>query len=89
MKLQDEAPFHMTVSQDFWLLWLIAVPLTVIVMVIWRVWYMDARGRLVDEIPQSAPGYMGWKTLKQTIRRDKEQEKGQYKVAAREVMPDV
>lgn len=73
MKLQDDKPYRITVSQDFWLLWVIAVPLTVIVMVIWRVWYMDARGRLVDEIPQRPDderGYMGWKTLKQTLQRE-------------------
>ncbi|KAJ4369723.1 hypothetical protein N0V83_005486 [Neocucurbitaria cava] len=89
MKLQDEAPFHMKVSQDFWLLWLIAVPLTVVVMVIWRVWYMDARGRLVDEIPPSAPGYMGWNTLKQTLRRESGKEKEQYTVTTREVTSGV
>lgn len=83
MKLQEEPPYHIKVSQDFWLLWLIAVPLTVIVVVIWRVWYMDARGRLVDEIAQGEPGYMGWKTLKQTMRRENQKDEGQYRVAAR------
>lgn len=37
MKLQEDGPFHITVSQDFWLLWVIAVPLTIIVMAFWRV----------------------------------------------------
>ncbi|KAF1844803.1 uncharacterized protein K460DRAFT_285040 [Cucurbitaria berberidis CBS 394.84] len=88
MKVQDEAPFHITVSQDFWLLWLIAVPLTGIVMIVWRVWYMDARGRLVDDIPQGKPGFMGWKTLKQTLRRQNETQNGHHKVTARKA-PDV
>ena len=31
MELQEEQPHHITVSRDFWLMWIIAVPLTVIV----------------------------------------------------------
>lgn len=89
MKLQDEAPFHMKVSQDFWLLWLIAVPLTVVVLVIWRVCYMGARERLVDNMPRSAPGYLGWNTLKQTLRGENGKEKGQYTITTREVTSDV
>jgi Mg2+ and Co2+ transporter CorA len=82
MQLQEEKPHHLTVSRDFWLMWIIAVPLTILVIVIWRVWYRDARGRLVDEIPprsKSEHGYMGWKELRQTtlkkryaVRTDKE-----------------
>ena len=66
MKLKDEAPFSLTVSRDFWLMWIIAIPLTVIVLVVWRVWYMDARGRLIDELPPRVEGernFMGWKTV--------------------------
>jgi len=66
MKLDGEAPFHMRVSQDFWLLWITAVPLTFIVIGIWRVWYWDARGRLVDELPprgKGERGWLGWKTV--------------------------
>ncbi|KAF9701755.1 hypothetical protein EKO04_000282 [Ascochyta lentis] len=66
MRLDENAPFHMHVSQDFWLLWIIAVPLTVIVTVIWRVWYYDARGRLIDELPprgKGERGWLGWKTM--------------------------
>jgi Mg2+ and Co2+ transporter CorA len=65
IKLDEDAPFHIRVSQDFWLLWIIAVPLTVIVIVIWRVWYHDARGRLVHELPprkKGERGWLGWKT---------------------------
>ncbi|KAH7392943.1 hypothetical protein BKA66DRAFT_547318 [Pyrenochaeta sp. MPI-SDFR-AT-0127] len=92
MKIQEDAPFRITVSRDFWLLWVIAVPLTVIVMVIWRVWYLDARGRLVDQLPprpSGKHGYMGWKTLPQTLRRENEKEKGQCTIATREVRSDV
>jgi Mg2+ and Co2+ transporter CorA len=74
MQIQEEAPYHITVSRDFWLMWLIAVPLTIVVVVIWRVWYRDARGRLVDEIPPRAKderGYMGWKELRQAMLKDR------------------
>ena len=54
MKLDEYAPFHVRVSQDFWLLWIIAVPLTVIVVLIWRIWYNNARVRLIDELPPQA-----------------------------------
>jgi Mg2+ and Co2+ transporter CorA len=67
MKTEDGPGHHITVSQDFWLLWLIAVPLTIVVLVIWRVWYTDAKGRLVGEIPREAERYMGWKTLRHTV----------------------
>jgi len=81
MKLQDEWPHHITVSQDFWLMWVIAVPLTLAVLLIWRVWYMDARHRLIDgvEKKQGEHGFMGWRTLPQTLRR----------VKARKSVPDV
>ncbi|KAJ4357070.1 hypothetical protein N0V95_002808 [Ascochyta clinopodiicola] len=51
IRLDEDAPFRIHVSQDFWLLWVIAAPLTVTVVLIWRVWYHDARGRLTDELP--------------------------------------
>lgn len=51
MKVEDEPGHRITVSRDFWLLWLIAAPLTIVVIVVWRVWYADAKGRLIDEIP--------------------------------------
>ncbi|KAI4941720.1 hypothetical protein J4E91_010594 [Alternaria rosae] len=47
MKLQDEWPYHITVSQDFWLMW-------------------DG-----VEVKKGEHGYMGWKTLPQTLRRVK------------------
>ena len=74
MQIQEEAPYHITVSRDFWLMWLIAIPLTIVVVVIWRVWYRDARGRLVDEIPprtKDERGYMGWKELRQAMLKDR------------------
>jgi hypothetical protein len=85
MQLQDEEPFHITVSQDFWLMWVIAVPVTVIVVIIWRVWYLDARGRLVDDIRRTngEHGYMGWKTLPDTLRREIGNEKGKHAATSR------
>ncbi|KAH8712192.1 hypothetical protein GQ44DRAFT_811700 [Phaeosphaeriaceae sp. PMI808] len=68
MKLEAEAGDHITVSKDFWLLWAIALPLTIIVTVLWRVWYADAKGRLMDEIPRDTKRYMGWKTLPKKIQ---------------------
>jgi Mg2+ and Co2+ transporter CorA len=73
MKLDEDAPFHIRVSQDFWLMWIIAVPLTFIVVGIWRVWYHDARGRLIDDIPQRAKGergWLGWKTMMRSRKRN-------------------
>jgi Mg2+ and Co2+ transporter CorA len=66
MKLDEEEPWHIRVSQDFWLLWVIAAPLTVLVVIIWRVWYYDARGRLEDALPRREKGehgWLGWKTV--------------------------
>ncbi|KAF1923809.1 uncharacterized protein M421DRAFT_74461 [Didymella exigua CBS 183.55] len=66
MKLDEEEPWHIRVSQDFWLLWVIAMPLTVLVVIIWRVWYYDARGRLIGELPprgKDERGWLGWKTV--------------------------
>jgi Mg2+ and Co2+ transporter CorA len=67
IKIEDGPGNHIKVSQDFWLLFLIAVPLTVIVIAIWRVWYADAKGRLTGKIPHDAKRRMGWKTLRWTL----------------------
>jgi Mg2+ and Co2+ transporter CorA len=32
MKLQDKQPYRLTVSRDFWLMWVIAIPLTAVVL---------------------------------------------------------
>jgi Mg2+ and Co2+ transporter CorA len=42
----DEAPYRMVLSEDFWLLWAVAVPLTILVVVIWRGWHSDAHSHL-------------------------------------------
>jgi Mg2+ and Co2+ transporter CorA len=85
MKLDEGPGHHITVSKDFWLMWLIAVPLTIIVIVMWLVWYADAKKRLIGEIPRDAERYMGWKTLRQTLRGSEEGKKGQYAVVTPEV----
>lgn len=69
-QLKDDEPHHMQVSQDFWLLWLIAVPLTALVILIWRVWYQDRRDRLIGPVPPRSKGkhgYMGWRRLKHKV----------------------
>jgi len=65
MKLDEAAPFHVRVSQDFWLLWVVALPLTAIVFVIWRVWFRDVRARFLRDLPspkEGKGGWLGWKT---------------------------
>jgi hypothetical protein len=42
----DEPPHRMDLSEDFWLLWAIAVPLTILVVVIWRGWHTDVHSHL-------------------------------------------
>jgi len=88
MELDEGPDHHIKVSQDFWLLWLIAVPLTFLVILIWRVWYADAKRRLTDEIPRDAERYMGWKTLRQTLQGSNESNKGHCAVVTREISPD-
>lgn len=46
----DDRAHHIVVSRDFWVLWLVAVPVTVVVIGIWRVWYRDERAQLTDGI---------------------------------------
>lgn len=87
MKIEDGPSHHIVVSQDFWLLWLIAVPLTIIVIVVWRVWYADAKGRLIDEIPRDAERYMGWKTLRRKPQASGDIGKGQYAAVTHEYFP--
>ncbi|KAF2129100.1 hypothetical protein P153DRAFT_341599 [Dothidotthia symphoricarpi CBS 119687] len=72
MKLEDEKPYRLRVSNDFWLLWLIAVPLTVLVMIIWRMWYTDAKARAMDARKEEG-GCLGWKTFGQVRRNDEQQ----------------
>lgn len=67
MKLDENAPFHVRVSPDFWLLWVVALPLTAVVLLVWRVWYYDVRGRLLDDLPPRAVGHRGWLGWKTAI----------------------
>lgn len=61
IRLEDDSPYHVTISRDFWLLWVIVVPLTTALLVIWRISSMNARERLIGEFPQRSHGYMRWK----------------------------
>ncbi|KAH7125590.1 hypothetical protein B0J11DRAFT_528770 [Dendryphion nanum] len=74
IRLRDEAPYQMEVSRDFWYLWLISVPLTVMVVIIWKVWYRDEKKRLIDGIQPHVVEdrrYMGWKGIKETFSKKK------------------
>jgi Mg2+ and Co2+ transporter CorA len=88
MRVEDEPGHRILVSQDFWLLWAIAAPLTIVVIVLWRVWYADAKGRLIDEIPGDAERKMGWKTIRQTLLGSETDGKEQCSVTTHEVSAD-
>ncbi|KAF2203027.1 hypothetical protein GQ43DRAFT_367852, partial [Delitschia confertaspora ATCC 74209] len=45
--LSPDKPFHLRVSGDFWLLWVISVPLTLFVLVLWQLWYRPARDKIM------------------------------------------
>ena len=49
VQMSDTAPYHLQVSQDFWLLWVISAPVTGIVLLIWRLWYIEARQKVQNE----------------------------------------
>ncbi|KAF2878578.1 hypothetical protein BDV95DRAFT_601229 [Massariosphaeria phaeospora] len=78
IRLKDEQPYQMEVSQDFWLLWAIAGPVTGIVYILWRVWYRAAKKRLVGKKQKKEGGrrYMGWKRLKERFARLKSESRG-------------
>lgn len=78
---------HITVSPDFWLLWLIAAPLTVIVFFVWRVWYRNAKRKFVGREPRDVEGHH-WAILPHTVRGTRKDKKDQYSVEMRELSPD-
>ncbi|KAF2028560.1 hypothetical protein EK21DRAFT_69463 [Setomelanomma holmii] len=88
MKLDDSSAHHITVSQDFWLLWLIAAPLTLVVIIVWRVWYADAKRRFTDDISSETERYLGWKTLRRTLKEWKDGRKEQQGLVTRDVSSD-
>jgi len=65
IKLKDEKPYHMELSQDFWLIWAISVPLTFVVVIIWRLWYRDAK----TKVKQKSEGYWGSSKFKDILSR--------------------
>lgn len=75
---------HIIVSQDFWLLWVIAAPLTIFVFLVWRLWYRNAKRRFIGKEPSK--GRHRWGMLSHTAR-DTKDEKLQYSVTTREVYP--
>jgi hypothetical protein len=46
INIEDESSHRMVVSQDFWLLWAVAVPLTIFVVAVWRGWYTHVHSHL-------------------------------------------
>ncbi|KAF2250648.1 hypothetical protein BU26DRAFT_480932 [Trematosphaeria pertusa] len=60
--MSDDAPNRIQMSSDIWILWVVAGPLTLMLLIIWRVWYLDARARL--GVDPKGTEYMGWKRLK-------------------------
>lgn len=72
IRLDDDRPFHVTISADFWMLWVIVVPLTAALLIAWRISYNNAKHRLIDDVPQlpqSITRYMGWTNLTPKRRR--------------------
>ncbi|CAA9963898.1 hypothetical protein P3342_009728 [Pyrenophora teres f. teres] len=56
MGLHEEPPHKLFVSPDFWLLWVIAAPLTILLIAIWLLWYDHEKKKLIDE-KESGHGY--------------------------------
>jgi Mg2+ and Co2+ transporter CorA len=74
---RDDDPVHIRVSQDFWILWLVVGPLTIFVVVVWLVWYWDARAKLGFDVWHKGESvYLGWKRLKGRFRYQGFQIKG-------------
>jgi Mg2+ and Co2+ transporter CorA len=48
IKLKDEKPYHMELSRDFWLIFAISMPLTIFVVVTWRLWYRDTKTKVKE-----------------------------------------
>ncbi|KAF2274248.1 uncharacterized protein EI97DRAFT_422757 [Westerdykella ornata] len=63
IRMQEDKPFRLQVSQEFWLLWVIATILTLGVVGISRMWYREVRDE--EELRQgNERGWMAWKLLK-------------------------
>ncbi|KAA8619916.1 CorA Mg2+ and Co2+ transporter [Pyrenophora tritici-repentis] len=56
MRLQEEPPYKLFVSPDFWLMWVIAAPLTILLIGIWLWWYDHEKKKLLEE-RESGHGY--------------------------------
>lgn len=48
---EDNSPYKIHLSRDFWILWAFAVPLTISVVIFWRFWYWLAREKLTGKLP--------------------------------------
>lgn len=75
--LDSTAQYHLRVSPDFWILWAIAAPLTVVVMVVWRLWYMHTRAKLMKGKHPDGDGatkFMQWRPWGQRIRNSEKVE---------------
>ncbi|KAF2648576.1 hypothetical protein K491DRAFT_240122 [Lophiostoma macrostomum CBS 122681] len=97
ISLEDDPPHHARVSQDFWLLWVISVPLTLFVIMVWRVWYHDKRAQLKGKArirEDGERGYMGWKRVGEKgfikledLRRRLQASEGKLEREEREMAP--
>jgi Mg2+ and Co2+ transporter CorA len=46
----SEAPSHLQISPDFWILWAIAAPFTLVVVIVWRGWpWVEGRAREIGK----------------------------------------
>lgn len=76
----SEAPFHLQISPDFWILWAIAVPFTLVVVIVWRLWYLEAKDSLMKgQQPHGGVGavVLGWRAWLEKMGKRK---KGEHMV---------
>ncbi|OCK95889.1 uncharacterized protein K441DRAFT_704722 [Cenococcum geophilum 1.58] len=73
----SEAPSHLQISPDFWILWAIAAPFTLVVVIVWRLWHLKATNNLVKgQQPHRGAGavVLGWKAWLEKMGKRKKYE---------------
>jgi len=73
----SEAPSHLQISPDFWILWAIAAPFTLVVVIVWRLWYLEAKDSLMKgQQPRGGAGavVLGWKAWLEKMGKRKKDE---------------
>jgi len=73
-----DTPFRVSTSQDLWWLWAVAGPLTIVVVVVWRFWYWDARAALIGKMPGVGARhvYRGAKSIGRWVQERRWKRKG-------------